>query len=231
MGFALHPLRQQTTDLRGVGHPCPRHGAKHSSPWKEGADLRLQERQGVCPEGGQLRKKPAKEAFTINTAPVKASSTPVKASSTPVKISCKIKTKEIKRDEPFRTQDKYRNTLRELEQKTYPFPDSDMAAMLDDLLEKEVIELPEYKRPEEMHRVNDPKYCKYHRIVGHPVGKCFILKELIMRLAQQGRIELDLEDTAATHTTTIVFGSFDPVPLQRTRDRSRQSSSHTTPSA
>ena len=110
--------------------------------------------------------------------------------------------------------------MRELEQKTYPFPDSDIDAMLNDLLEKKVIELPECKCPEEMNRVNDPRYCKYHRIVSHLVGKCLILKELIMKLAQQGRIELDLENTAATHTTTIVFGSLDPVPLQMMHDHS-----------
>ncbi|KAM1053956.1 hypothetical protein ACFX15_001352 [Malus domestica] len=67
--------------------------------------------------------------------------------------------------------------------------------------------------------------------MGHHVGKCFILKELIMKLAQQGRIELDLEDTAATHTTTIVFGSFDPVPLQEMPDHSYQCTSYTAPSA
>ena len=177
-----------------------------------------------APKVDDHRKKPANEAFTISTSPVKTS-------SAPARISSKNKAKEIKRDEPSRTQDRFKNTLRELEQKTYPFPDSDMAAMLDDLLEKKVIELPECKRPEEMNRVNDPKYCKYHRIVSHPVSKCFILKELIMKLAQQGRIELDLEDTAATHTTTIVFGSFEPVPLQRIHDHSRQCSSHMAPSA
>ena len=52
-----------------------------------------------------------------------------------------------------------------------------------------------------------------------------------MKLAQQGRIKLDLEDTAATHTTTIAFGSFDLVPLQRMHDHSRQCSSHTAPFA
>ncbi|KAM1219927.1 hypothetical protein ACFX2G_047937 [Malus domestica] len=52
-----------------------------------------------------------------------------------------------------------------------------------------------------------------------------------MKLAQQGRIELDLEDTAATHTTTIAFGSFDPVPLQVALDHSYQCSSYTIPSA
>ncbi|KAM2371331.1 hypothetical protein ACFX1X_046202 [Malus domestica] len=52
-----------------------------------------------------------------------------------------------------------------------------------------------------------------------------------MKLAQQGRIELDLEDTAATHTTTIAFGTFDPVPLQVALDYSYQCSSYTIPSA
>ncbi|KAM1359722.1 hypothetical protein ACFX2F_046658 [Malus domestica] len=85
-----------------------------------------------------------------------------------------------------------------------------MAAMLDDLLEKKVIELLECKHPEEMNRFNDPRYYKYHCIVSYLVGKCFTLKELIMKLSQQRRIELDLEDMAATHTTKIVFGSFDP---------------------
>ncbi|XP_070660510.1 uncharacterized protein [Malus domestica] len=131
-------------------------------------------------------KKPSNEAFTVNTAPIKTSTVPIKTLSAPIKISSKTKAKEIKRGEPPCTQDKYKNTLRELEEKTYPFPDSDMDAMLDDLLEKKVIELPKCKRPEEMNRVNDPKYCKYHRIVSHPIGKCFILKELIMKLAQQG---------------------------------------------
>ncbi|KAI5337678.1 hypothetical protein L3X38_016949 [Prunus dulcis] len=85
--------------------------------------------------------------------------------------------------------------------------------MLEDLLEKKVIKLPECKRPEEMNRVNDPKFCKYHRIVSHPVEKCFVLKELIMNLARQGRIELDVDEIADANVATKVFGSFDPVPL------------------
>ncbi|KAM2305080.1 hypothetical protein ACFXTH_024706 [Malus domestica] len=176
------------------------------------------------PNVDKTGKKPPKEAFTVSTAPVKTT-------SALIKISSKTKTKEIKKGEPPRTQERYKNTLRELEQKAYPFPDSDMDAMLDDLLEMKVIELPECKRPEEMNRINDHKYCKYHRIVSHPMGKCFVLKELIMKLAQQGRIKLDLEDTAATHTTTIAFGSFDHVPLQATPDHSYQCLSCTIPSA
>ena len=158
-----------------------------------------------APKVDKTGKKPANEAFAIYI-------TPIKTSAAPVKISSKNKAKGIKRGEPSRTQDRYKNTLRELEQKTYPFSDSDVAVMLDDLLEKKVTELPECKRLEKINHVNDPKYCKYHRIVSHHVGKCFVLKELIMKLAQQGHIKLDLEDMAATHTTMIMFGSFNPVP-------------------
>jgi len=53
--------------------------------------------------------------------------------------------------------------LKELQEKKYPFPDSDLSGMLDDLLQNGVIELLESKRPEEAARVTDPKYCSYHR--------------------------------------------------------------------
>ncbi|KAM1159055.1 hypothetical protein ACFX19_032841 [Malus domestica] len=142
-----------------------------------------------APKVDSRGKKPANEAYTINT-------TPIKTLSALVKISSKNKAKEIKRNEPSRTQERYKNTLSELEQKTYLFPDSDIAAMLDDLLEKKVIELPECKHPKETNRIHDPKYYKYHRIISHPVGKCLILKELIMKLAQQEQTKLDLENTA-----------------------------------
>jgi len=125
-------------------------------------------------------KKPTKEAMTVNTASVK--------------ISTRDKKKEVRKMKPSQQVDRRQRTLKELEEKTYPFPDSDVASMLEDLLEKKVIELPECKRPEEMNRVNDPKFCKYHRIVSHPVEKCFVLKELIMNLARQGRIELDVDE-------------------------------------
>ena len=138
-----------------------------------------------APKVNNHGKKPANEAFSINT-------TFIKTSYAVIKISSKNKANEIKKDEPYRTQDWYNITLRELKQKTYPFPDSDVVTMLDDLLENKVIELSKCKHLEEMSHVNDPRYCKYHRIVSHLVGECFILKELIMKLAQQGQIKLDL---------------------------------------
>ncbi|KAM1802469.1 hypothetical protein TB2_033171 [Malus domestica] len=144
--------------------------------------------------------KPTKEAMTVNTSPVKIS-TRGKAIQT----------------EAFRDQEMRRRTLKELEEKTYPFPDSDVVAMLDDLLDKKVINLPECRRPEEMNRTDSPRYCKFHRFISHPTEKCFVLKYLIMKLAQKGIIELDLDDMMESNYTTSTFGSsdskFSPQPL------------------
>ncbi|KAA0054592.1 retrotransposon gag protein [Cucumis melo var. makuwa] len=76
--------------------------------------------------------------------------------------------------------------------------------MLEQLLEKQLIQLPECKQPEQAGKVDDPNYCKYHRVISHPVEKCFVLKELILRLAREKKIELDLEE----------FGTFEPVVVR-----------------
>ncbi|KAL0367220.1 UNVERIFIED_CONTAM: hypothetical protein Sradi_3612100 [Sesamum radiatum] len=90
----------------------------------------------------------------------------------------------------------------------YPFLDSDVSGIFDDLLNANLIELLEMKRPEEDGKTNDPKYCKYHRLVGHPIHDCFIFKDKIMQLARQGKISLE-EDNAAPNLITITFESFD----------------------
>ena len=144
--------------------------------------------------------KPTKEAMTVNT--------------TPVKIHTRGKAIQT---EAFRDQEIRRRTLKELEEKTYPFPDSDVVAMLKDLLDKKVIDLPECKRPEDINRTDSPRYCKFHRFISHPTEKCFVLKDLIMKLAQKGIIELDLNDVVKSNYTTVTSGSLNskssPQPL------------------
>ena len=78
--------------------------------------------------------------------------------------------------------------------------------MLDELLKSKLIQLPELKRPEKANRVNDPNYCKYHRLISHPVEKCFVLKDKIMELYNEGKVEFDDEAASlnlASITTTI----------------------------
>ncbi|KAM1202851.1 hypothetical protein ACFX13_019237 [Malus domestica] len=166
----------------------------------------------VGPKVEKTAWKPTKEAMTVNTAPVK--------------IPTRGKAIQA---EAFHDQEMRRRTLKELEEKTYPFPDSDVVAMLKDSLDKKVIDLPECRRPEEMNRTDSPRYCKFYRFISHPTKKCFVLKDLILKLAQQGKIEFDLENTVAAHTITIMFGSLDPVHLRSMHDHSRQCSSHRAP--
>ena len=82
--------------------------------------------------------------------------------TTPIKILAQNKKKEVKEIGPTQENKRCWFTLKELEENKYPFPDSDVSSMLEDLLQKKVIELPECKRPEEMGRVNDSNYCHYH---------------------------------------------------------------------
>ena len=93
--------------------------------------------------------------------------------------------------------------------------------MLDYLLTLKVIELPEMKRLEEANQTNDPKYCKYHHLISHPVERCFVLKDKIMELACQGKITFNDDDvvtsnlamaiTPTTSTFSIQFSSFESI--------------------
>jgi len=59
---------------------------------------------------------------------------------------------EEKWSAPFKDSTRRRPMLKELQKKKYPFPYSYLSGMLDNLLEKGVIQLPEAKRSEEVKR-------------------------------------------------------------------------------
>ncbi|KAA0052091.1 retrotransposon gag protein [Cucumis melo var. makuwa] len=89
----------------------------------------------------------------------------------------------------------------------YPFPDSNVADMLEQLIEKQLIQLPECKRSEQAGKVDDPNYCKYHRVISHSVERCFVLKELILKLACENKIELDIDEVAQTNHVAVKMTS------------------------
>lgn len=127
----------------------------------------------------------------------------VKATS--VKVTTKQKVKKAKTLRHYLREEKCHLTLKELETKAYPFPDSDVPTIPDELLAKKVIVLPESKRPEEINKVNDSKYCKFHCIIGRLMEKCFLLKEKIMTLISKGKIIIDIDETVdANHASIVV---------------------------
>ncbi|KAA0025726.1 ty3-gypsy retrotransposon protein [Cucumis melo var. makuwa] len=68
------------------------------------------------------------------------------------------KRKETKHERNHDGDEKRCPTLRERQKKVYPFPDSDVADMLEQLIEKQLIQLPECKRSEQAGKVDDPNY-------------------------------------------------------------------------
>ena len=71
-----------------------------------------------------------------------------------------------------------------------------------------LIELPECRQPEDIGKVDDPNYCKYHHIIGHPIQKCFIFKEQVMKLAKENKIDLDFGEVVGSNRVTIACDVF-----------------------
>lgn len=66
---------------------------------------------------------------------------------------------------------RYTATFEELKNKKYSFKQEKTFNIFKQALE-DGLKLPRCKRPEEANRVNDPKYCPYHRVVSHPIEDC-----------------------------------------------------------
>ncbi|TYJ99753.1 ty3-gypsy retrotransposon protein [Cucumis melo var. makuwa] len=76
------------------------------------------------------------------------------------------------------------------------------------LLENHFIQLPECERSKQPGNVDDPNYCKYHRVISHPVEKYFVLKELILKLAREKKIELDIDESSALRRVASAIDLF-----------------------
>ena len=111
-------------------------------------------------------------------------------------------------------------TLKEREQKVYPFPNEDVPNIFEQLLQMKLIELLECRRPEDMGKVDDPNYCKYHRIIGHPIQKCFVFKEKIIKLAKENKIDLNFNKVIRSNHVTFVC---DVLPILKQGANTNQS--------
>ena len=54
-----------------------------------------------------------------------------------------------------------------------------------------------------MGKVDDPNHCKYHHIIGHPIQKCFVFKEQIMKLAKESKIDLNFNEVVGSNYVTV----------------------------
>ncbi|KAL0379263.1 UNVERIFIED_CONTAM: hypothetical protein Sradi_3231800 [Sesamum radiatum] len=155
---------------------------------------RTKEKQEVKKRGKPFSKAQSKELMVVNVASFKLKGI-AKDNVAP------------KNNVPYEKPQR-KLTLKEMQARQYPFLNSDVSGIFDDLLEANLIYLPEMKRPEEAERKDDPKYYKYHRLVGHAIQDCFVFKDKVMQLARQGKFSLE-DDSAETNVVTIKNRFFD----------------------
>lgn len=93
-------------------------------------------------------------------------------------------------------------SFNERQEKEYLLIDSDVSDLFDTLLKYKLIQLHEMKRPKEADKINDPNFCVYHCLISHLVEKCFVLKDKIIDLYNEIKIEFE-DDMAASNMVSI----------------------------
>ena len=63
--------------------------------------------------------------------------------------------------------------------------------------------------------MNDPNYCKNHRLISHLVEKYFTLKDKIIELYKKGKVEFD-DEAASSNLASITTTSPQPNVLVKT---------------
>ena len=102
-----------------------------------------------------------------------------------------------------------RLTLRERLAKQYPFDDDDVRGIFDELMATNSITLPRPKRPEQIGWTDNPRYCPYHRFIGHAIEDCCDLKDKIEYMIDNGEIEVKRARSRASSEVSSEIASED----------------------
>jgi len=65
------------------------------------------------------------------------------------------------------------------------------------------LKLLEIRSPEEVRKTDDPNYCLYHRMLGHPTKNCYIFKYVLQALIDADVLKLLPEQKNVTANMTI----------------------------
>ena len=63
------------------------------------------------------------------------------------------------------------------------------------------LKLPETRCPEEVRKIDDPSYCLYHRMLGHPTKNCYI-KDVLQALIDAKVLKFRPEQKKVTANMT-----------------------------
>jgi len=63
--------------------------------------------------------------------------------------------------------------------KQYSFKDEHVDSLFKLLNKSNRLKFPEARRPEELGKTDNPNYCLYHRMLGHPTKSYYIFKDIL----------------------------------------------------
>src|SRR3954471_11690191 len=94
----------------------------------------------------------------------------------------------------------------------YSFKDDKVEALFKMLSKGGQLKLPEPRNPEEVGMTDDPRYCLYHRGLGHPTKNCWSLKDKLQALVDAGalRLKTGQKTTTANMTSCLQFDQSPP---------------------
>ena len=82
--------------------------------------------------------------------------------------------------------------------KTYFFKDEHVVSLFKLLQRSNMLKFSEIKCPEEVRKTIDPKYCLYHRMLGHPAKNCYIFKDALCAMIDAEVLKIRPEQKKVT---------------------------------
>jgi len=96
--------------------------------------------------------------------------------------------------------------------KLYSFKDEHVVSLFKLLQKSNKFKLLEARRPKEAGKTNDPSYCLYHKMRGHPTKNCYIFKDVLQVLIKAEMLKFRPEQKKVTTYMTTIS------PLQFSQD-------------
>jgi len=92
--------------------------------------------------------------------------------------------------------------------KQYAFKDEHIDSLFKLLNKSKRLKLPEARRPEEVGKSDNPNYCLYHRMLGHPTKSCYVFKDILQALldAEVLKLRREQKKVTANMTSFLMFG-------------------------
>ena len=92
--------------------------------------------------------------------------------------------------------------------KQYSFKDEHIDSLFKLLNKSNRLKLSKARRPEEVGKSDNPNYCLYYRMLGHPTKSCYVFKDIFQALidAEVLKLRSEQKKLTANMTSFLQFG-------------------------